>query len=255
MEIFPMQMPREPEQQICSITTGLVKENWDEDHPGMVKAEYFLGMKGKNVTGWIPVAVPYAYKDCGMYLLPEVGCQVVIGFQMGDRNCPVVLGCLWSQENQIPKDTATEKNTIKRFKTKGGCQVVFEEEADKEAVEIQTPGGLVFRLDEEKQKILVTDGEQKNGMDIDAGKGEVRLFGDGKLVLEVGGKAVLTLDGKANSATVKADTIKIEASKSCQIDGQNLTLSGTQTEVKGQSQLSVQSGGITQIKGAMVKLN
>ena len=133
--------------------------------------------------------------------------------------------------------------------------MVFEEEADKQAVEIQTPGGLVFRLDEEKKKILVTDGEQKNGMDIDAGKGEVRLFGDGKLVLEVGGKAVLTLDGKANSATVKADTVKIEASKSCQIDGQNLTLSGTQTEVKGQSQLSVQSGGITQIKGAMVKLN
>lgn len=255
MEVFPVQMTRDAGGRIYSITRGLVKENWDDAHPGMVKVEYFLGVKGKNVTGWIPVAVPYAYKGCGMYLLPEVGCEVVIGFYMGDRNCPVVLGCLWNRENQIPEDTAVEKNTVKRFKTKGGCQVVFEEEPEKEAIEIQTPGGLTLRFDDEKQKISAADREHKNGMEMDVEKGEVRLFGEEKLVFEVGGNPILTLDGKAGMARLKTDDVKVEAQRTCQVKGQNLKFEGTQTEMKGQSQLCVQSGGITQIKGAMVKIN
>ena len=255
METVPAQMSWGREPQICSIITGLVKENWDDAHPVMVKVEYYMGTKGKNVTGWIPVAVPYAHKDCGVYLLPEIGSEVVIAFQMGDRNCPIVLGCLWNQENALPANTATEKNTIKRFRTKGGCEVVFEEEKDNETIEIHTPGGLMFRLDDEKQKILATDRAQKNGIDIDAKEGKVKLFGEGTLVLEVGGNAILTLDGRTNSATIKADTIKEDAAKSYEVSGQNLKLQGTQTEVKGNSQLSVQSGGVTQVKGTTVKIN
>ncbi len=255
METVPAQTTRGGEPPVCSIITGLVKENWDDAHPGMVKAEYFLGTAGKNVTGWIPVAVPYAHKDCGLYLLPEIGSEVVIAFHMGNRNCPVVLGCLWNQKNALPANTATKKNTIKRFKSKGGCEVVFEEEKDKEAIEIHTPGGLMFRFDDEKKKILAADGEQKNGISIDAKAGEVKLFGDGKLVLEVGGNAILTLDGKAKSATIKADSIKGDASQSYEVSGQNLKIEGTQTEIKGKSQLNLQSSGMTQVKGATVKIN
>ncbi len=133
--------------------------------------------------------------------------------------------------------------------------MVFEEEKDKEAIEIHTPGGLMFRFDDEKKKILAADGEQKNGISIDAKAGEVKLFGDGKLVLEVGGNAILTLDGKAKSATIKADSIKGDASQSYEVSGQNLKIEGTQTEIKGKSQLNLQSSGMTQVKGATVKIN
>lgn len=43
---------------INGVAIGVVKENWDEDHPGMIKAEISLGSSGKNLTDWIPVAVP-----------------------------------------------------------------------------------------------------------------------------------------------------------------------------------------------------
>lgn len=255
MEMFHEWITNGTDEKICSITTGLIKNNWDDKHPGMVKAEYFLGTQGKNVTGWIPVAVPYAFKDCGMYLLPEVGSEVVIAFHMGDRNCPVVIGCLWNQKNELPKDTATEKNTIKRFKTKGGCEVVFEDETDKEAVEIHTPANLRIKIEDEKQTITIEDKEKKNGIFIDAKEGNMRLFSDKKMIMEVGGKSMLTLDGNAGSVTVKADDIREEPSKSYQIKAQNVKMEGTQMDIEGKSQLSVKSGGITQIKGATVKIN
>lgn len=243
------------DERICSVTTGLVKNNWDEEHPGMVKVEYFLGTQGKNVTGWLPVATPYAYEGCGMYMLPEIGSEVVVAFNMGDRNCPIVIGCLWNQKNKLMENTAAEGNIKKRFKTKGGCEVVFEEEKDKEAIELQTPSGLKLRLEDENQRIVVQDKENKNGVLLDAKEGSIKLLADKKISLEVGGKAMLTLDGNNNSFTVNADEIKGEATKSYALKGQNVQLEGTQLDIKGNSQLSVQSGGMTQLKGATVKIN
>lgn len=243
------------DERICSVTTGLVKNNWDDKHPGMVKVEYFLGTQGKNVTGWLPVAVPYAHDDCGMYMLPEIGSEVVIAFNMGDRSCPVAIGCLWNKKNKLMKNTAAEGNKIKRFKTKGGCEVVFEEEKGKEVIDVHTPAGLQLRMADENQTIVLQDKEKKNGVWIDAKKGNIKLFADKKMTLEVGGKAMLTLDGGKNSLEAKADEMKVEATRSYTLKGQNVQLEGTKTDIKGKSQLSAQSGGMTQIKGSMVKIN
>lgn len=243
------------DERVCSITTGLVKDNWDDGHPGMVKVEYFLGTQGKNVTGWLPVAAPYAYEDCGMYLLPEIGSEVVIAFNMGDRNCPVVIGCLWNQKNKLMKDTAVEGNKIKRFKTKGGCEVVFEEEKGKEAIEVHTPASLKLRIEDENQTITIEDKDKKNGILIDVKNGNIKLFADKKMTLEVGGKEMLALDGSNNSITAKADEIKEETAKAHTIKGQNVKVEGTQIDINGKSQLSVQSSGMAQFKGATVKIN
>ena len=255
MEILGDWIINGDDEKICSVTTGLVKNNWDDGHPGMLKVEYFLGTQGKNVTGWLPVAAPYAYENCGMYLLPEIGSEVVIAFNMGDRNCPIVMGCLWNQKNKLMQDTAAEGNKIKRFKTKGGCEAVFEEEQGKEAIEIRTPAGLMLRMEDEKQTVVIQDKEKKNGMLIDAKEGSIKFFADKKVTLQVGQKEMLVLDGSKNSVAVRADDIKEEATKSYALKGQNVQLEGTQTDIKGKSQLSAQSSGMTQIKGATVNIN
>lgn len=207
------------------------------------------------MTGWIPVASVYAFNGCGMYFLPEIGSEVVIAFNMGDRNCPVVLGCLWNTKNALPAETAVEKNIVKRLKTKGGCEVIFRDEQDKESIEIHTPAGLKLRLDDEKNTISIEDKERKNGICMETEKGNVKFFADKKMTFEIGGKAMITLDGSKGSVTVKGDDIKEEASKSYAAKGQNIKLEGTQMALKGNSQLNVQSGGIAQIKGSMVKIN
>lgn len=243
------------DERICSVTTGLVKNNWDKDHPGMVKVEYFLGTRGKNVTGWIPVAVPYASKECGMYALPEIGSEVVIAFNMGDRNCPIVIGCLWNQKNTIPKETVTEKNTIKRFKTKEGSEVVFDEEKGKEKIAIHTPSGLHITIDDEEQKISVQDKEKKNSLEISAKEGALSVAADKKVEFKIGGKQMLLLDGNSGTITAKTDNIKLEPTKMLTVKSQNIKAEGTQMELKGNSKLAIQSGGVAELKGSMVKIN
>ena len=240
-------------ERYFGITTGLVKDNFDKDHPGMIKVEYFLGETGKNVTGWIPVMSPYASTDAGVYFLPEVGAEVVIAFRMGNRNRPIVIGSLWNNKNKRPDNTAVEKNNVKRIRTKAGHDIIFQEEKNKEYIEVHTPKEMKIRIDDEKDTLLIADKESKSGIEMKMKDGHVRIFAEKKITLEVANNPKVTIDG--TSVTIKTDDIKAEGTKSVELKAQTLTASGTQTTVEGKSTLDVKSSGITKVAGSMVKVN
>ena len=241
--------------KVWGVTTGIVLENWNDKKPGKVKVEMNLGIQGKNVSGWIPVMTPYGGKDYGMYALPEVGAVVVVAFEMGDRNRPIVIGSIWDNKNTIPKETALEKNTVKRMKTKGGCEIVFEEDEKKEKVTIHTPAELTILLDDEKKTISIEDKNKENGLLIDTDKGELCVMAKNKIELKVGGNAMITLDGNAKKSQIKGDLVQIEAGQSLKLKGQSSNLEGSMIKVKADSSLGLESGAMAQLKGSMVKIN
>ena len=243
------------EETINSVTTGLVKENWDKEHPGMLKVEYFLGTKGKNVTGWVPVAIPYAFKECGMYALPEIGSEVVIAFNMGDRNCPIVIGCLWNNKNTLPKDTAMQENTIKKFRSKAGNEIILDDTKDKEKIQIHTAKGLELGLDEENSSISISDKDKKNSLLISAKEGTISILADKKIELKAGKNTTICLDGSSNKISIKADSVEIEPMKALSLKSQNVQLEGADTKINGKSKVDLQANGVLQIKGSMVKIN
>ena len=58
---------KKAEQNGNHITTGTVVQNWDKDHPGMVKVKIHLEESNENITDWIPVATPYGGPKYGIY--------------------------------------------------------------------------------------------------------------------------------------------------------------------------------------------
>lgn len=241
---------------IPGVVTGLVKENWDKEHPGMVKVEYFLGEQGKNLTGWVPVAVPYAGNEYGYYALPEVGSEVVLAFQMGNRNCPIVIGSIWNKKNAQPKETAVEKNTVKRLRTKGGCEIVFSDEEKKEQIQIQTPKNLKIVLEDEKETISVMDKDGKNGVKIDTKNGEMTLLADKNVTLSVGGQKMAVLDGKAKSIQLSAGKISCKGDQSVELSAPNIKAeANASVGIKGNGSVKIESSGAMQIKGSLLQLN
>lgn len=55
-------------RQMADLATAIVKENWDKEHPGCVKVEYILGVKGaeKPRTG---IRVLHGYAGKGLALM------------------------------------------------------------------------------------------------------------------------------------------------------------------------------------------
>ena len=241
-------------QLMFSVTTGRVVENWDEKHPGMVQVEIFLGEGGKNRTDWVRVAQPYAGKEFGSYFLPEVGDEVVLAFNLGDRDHPIVIGSLWSQVNPLPDGVATKKNETKSLRTKGGNELAFSDVKDKESALLHTKGDLTLLLEDEPVEINLCDGKKKNILTISGKKGVITIRAEKKLVLDVGSGS-LTLDGEGKKATLKMDAISIEAGQSLSLKGQSVKLEGSMVKLKSSGNLDTNAGGVLTLKGSMTKIN
>lgn len=239
---------------IGGVVTGTVKENYDKDNPGKIKVELFLGEEGLNVTGWIPVMTPYAGNKYGAFALPEVGDEVVVAFNMGDVNCPIVIGSLWSGKNVHPDTTVTEKNMTKRFYTKGNNEITIDDTADKQKIEIKTAKGKSLVFSEENDNIVLQDKEKKNSVTIDAKGGEVTIKADKKITLD-GGGVKITIDGGGKKISLSGGTIEIKADQALNLKGTTAKLQGTNVEIKADASFKSQSSAITEIKGAMVKIN
>lgn len=240
---------------ITGIVTGVVKEIYNEKFPGMIKAEIFMTDGTINVTDWMRVIVPYGGKDRGIYFLPEVGDEVAIAFERGDIERPYVIGCLWNKIDTIPKETVTKNNTVKRIKTKGGHEIIFDDDDKKGKINIITAKNMSISMEDETSCITIKakGDEGENIIKIDSSKGEISVTGKKKIMLDTGSSKVL-IDGNGKKVEVNSDNINFDA-KAIKIKGQNVTIEGTKIDLKASGAMNIKSDGVTNIKGGIVKIN
>lgn len=240
---------------ICpGIMTGIVKKNYDKDYPGMVQVELLLGDKKNTSTAWLRVMQPYSGNQFGSYFLPEIDTEVVVGFVAGNMERPIVLGCLWNQVDKLPKNASADKNTKKLLVTKGGHQITFDDTKDKQALDIKTPGGLNVNLQDEKKLITVKDEKGENLFTIDSKKGEITLSAKKKMSMKVNNTEMISMDGK--TIKLSANDLKADCKAGIALSSKSSAkLESSQVDIKAKGKLSVESSGMAQVKGSMLKLN
>ncbi|MFI3227522.1 MAG: phage baseplate assembly protein V [Clostridia bacterium] len=241
------------DNKIHGVITGTVVENYNKDYPGKVKVTYSFGEKGKNKSGWIPVSMPYVSSEAGVFFFPEVGSEVLISFILGNINRPIVTGSIYNTSVKMPSTIDYEKNTVKLIQTKAGHKIIFNEEADKETIEITSKKGLTIKYSDADEKITITDSGAKSSITADFKSGGITIDAEKKLVLSVGGTAALTVE--SNKATLTSGTLEVKGTQSLKLEGQTTSVSGSSVEIAAQGSMKVSSSGILEAKGTMVKLN
>lgn len=74
------------------------------------------------------VATFMAGNQRGAFFMPEVGDEVVVGFEMGDLNRPVILGALWSDVDAPPPSADTSaSNNIRTITSRAGHEITFDD--------------------------------------------------------------------------------------------------------------------------------
>jgi phage protein D len=184
--------------KIAGLVIAITTNNDDPDGRGRVKLTYpWLGDDVESQ--WARVAMPGAGADSGMVWIPQVGDEVLVGFEHGDIRYPYVLGGLWNGKDQAPLgDGLFDAGNVKRsgFVSRKGHQLIFFDGDDESGI-----------------ALLSSDGKFK--VSLNETKGQLHIKADGKLVIE------------AKSLEIKVDTdAKIEAA------GVSLEASG-QVKIKG----------------------
>lgn len=199
----------------------------------------------------------------GVYWLPEIG--DVVEAELPD--CPGgearIVHIHRPGEDGQTGACWTEENNIKQLLTRSGHCVTLDDTGDRTAVTIHTAGGLELKLEDKPRTVtLCADGKEKPVLRLDIENDAVSLEAGKELTITCGGASV-TFDSSGNITVaakgkleLSGQDVAVSAKGRVSAGGQNVELSGSMAaKVEGKSQLELTSGGMTQVKGGMVKLN
>jgi len=207
---------------------ALVSDNKDPDGKGRLRL--FFPQWGDNVvTGWVPLARPYAGKERGFWALPDVGDQVVCTFINDNPSKPIVIGCMFTPRVK-PPITENDENNLKVFTTKSGSKIIMDDTDGSERIMIHTKDGTM-RLVLDKAK----------GMEIVNDKGDISIKCR-KLTIEAGDDSNLKFS-KDCAITCDQDKLSLKSTKGMALkSGKDVVLSGSKIKLKGSSGVTAGAG-------------
>jgi hypothetical protein len=81
-----------------------------------IKAKVLGALPDGAISGWCDPCVPYAGKNVGVVMLPDIGSGVWIEFERGDASRPIWVGCFWNK-GEVPDSASAD---VKSIVTKAG---------------------------------------------------------------------------------------------------------------------------------------
>ncbi len=225
-------------QKIDGVAVGIVTNNKDPDQLGRVKVK-IPALTGETESDWVRIAMPMAGKERGTLLIPEVNDEVLLAFHMGDISKPYVVGVLWNTKMKPPagKD---DQNNVRKFVSRAGHELTFNDKQGDESVSIVTKKGLKLELGDKQETIKLQDKSGQTIVTIKGGSsGQIEIkTGSTKVSFNNKGEAVVE---SMKKLTLKSTEIAIEAT--------------AKLTIKGGAAVDIQSNGMMNIKGTMVKIN
>jgi uncharacterized protein involved in type VI secretion and phage assembly len=177
--------------RVYGVVSATVTDNHDPEKIGRVRVRFpWLG--DGTETWWARVSAPAAGGQRGVWLLPEVGDEVLVAFEHGDPRFPYVLGGLWNKNDLPPEDIDADGADHRSLTSRSGHVVRLDDKDGEEKIEIIDKTG--------KNKLVITS--KDNGLEISV-EGDVKIAsGSGKVLIEGADVEIKA----TNSAKVQAGT-------------------------------------------------
>jgi type VI secretion system secreted protein VgrG len=217
--------------------TGKSGDEICTDEAGRIKVKFYWDTRAEEddtSSCWVRVATPWSGTNWGVFSVPRVGQEVIVQFEEGDPERPVVLGCLYNGDNKPPDNV--KDNTQTRIKTQS------------------TPKGGADNYNE----IRITDKKGEEEFYIQAEKDAVTLVKNARtttieeshdaLTLNKGDRTVILKEGKLTTTLEKGDELRTlnKGSQTLTLDEGDQTV----TITKGSQTLSIDAGDQTVTVGA-----
>ena len=187
-----------------------VVDNKDEQKLGRIRVQFPWQkvQDDKMMSPWLRIAVPYGGNIKGHLFIPEIGEEVMVGFEMDNAERPYIIGALYNggkgkpdEEWAASKEDKGTSNNIKAIRTRNGHTILFNDRGDAGLIEIYDNKNNTFHitLSADDKKITIYSA------------GDIEINADGSISMT----AKDNVNIKANSnVSVNADKeVTIQASK------------------------------------------
>jgi uncharacterized protein involved in type VI secretion and phage assembly len=134
---------------------GIVTDNKDPQKLGRVKVKLPV-LSEQDTTFWVPIVMQGAGKNRGWFFIPEADDEVLVLFEHGDLNRPLVLGALWNGKDKPPDanpDPFTNDHRV--IKSRQGSRILFDDGGEPKVVIEDGTGKARITIDAKNNKIII----------------------------------------------------------------------------------------------------
>ena len=203
-----------------------VVENKDEQKLGRIRVQFpWQEIQSKEMkTPWLRIAVPYAGASKGYQFVPEIGEEVMVGFEMNNAERPYIIGSFYNGGNGKPDENwavSTEEdgttNNIKAIRTRNGHTILFNDKGDAGLLEIYDNKNNTYHItlsaDDKKITIYSAGNVEvvaKNNINVSA-EGNIDVVAKGDIGVNADGN--IGIKSKGNISMEAKKEVSIQASK------------------------------------------
>jgi type VI secretion system secreted protein VgrG len=121
---------------ICEMQRAEVVDNADPEGFGRVQVKFNWQKDGS--TPWIRYNTLHAGKNRGFYVVPEIGDEVIVGFEGDNPSRPFVIGSYFNGKDNS-SDRKNKDNLTKTIRTISGNELTFYDKEGEESIHIFNP--------------------------------------------------------------------------------------------------------------------
>ena len=231
----------------------------DPQRLGRIRLRYYWPVEkpAEAETGWVRVSTPYSGDGKGQLFTPEVGSQVLVGYEQGGPEFPVVLGNLFHPKNPQGAKYSYPQNNLKGLQTAGGNKFVMSEVAGAQTILLSNSNNkdtaILVSFQGDGSIMLKSNGPIKlvsgDSIDIEAKKDIIMRAGDS-----------ISLEAKKNiTVATQQENITVQAHKELLLtavsDDLTLEAASKKLTIQAANNVEITASAVVKVSGQDVKLN
>jgi type VI secretion system secreted protein VgrG len=238
----------------CETQSAIVTDNNDTKGLGRVRVK-FHWMNGSEKSPWLRVLSAHAGSGKGLFIMPEIGEEVIAGFEGNSPIKPYIIGSVYNGKSK--SDFSNGGNDIKALQSRSGSKVVLDDKAG--SVLIEDKDGNNIMLDGagninvfSKKNISIVCGENASSITLDM-DGNITIRA--KNIGVIGSETVGVVSGSGEGDGFSGSGVSIDP-KNVNIGAQEICeIAGAKELNMGGAVATLAASGDTNIQGAKVNIN
>lgn len=271
---------------------AVVMDNQDPEQMGRVRVQFsWQEIQDTDLmTPWIRITQAHGGDGKGSYIIPEIGEEVMVGFENGNAEKPYVIGTLYHGDQRPESNWYSDSNDIKAFRTRNGHTVEIHDVGE---------GGFIRIYDHDEENYILTYSTDEKLIKLQS-KGNIELYADNDIIMKAGNDMKIEVGNNrtmdvgndddntignnqdieikanqnvsidksqhisiTNDHTLSADNSSVTITHSASLDAENIkeTASNSLTETcstneqKSSNSAKITAGNLISIKAGNVKIN
>ena len=238
--------------------SAVVTDNHDPKGLGRVRVKFYW-MNGIEKTPWIRVTSPHGGGGKGMFFIPEIGEEVIVGFEGDSPTKPYVIGTVY--HGKANSTFSNGANDVKALQTRSGNKVVmndkdgsvFVEDKDGNSMLIDGAGNITVK----SNKTVLIDAVEE----ITFKTKKITMLAENEVHIEskkLDGQfsETATLFGKNEMNVASQTAVNVSSENKVDIGGQvEVNMQGNQKVSVTSTNVEMNGNAATKIAGGTITLN